>query len=157
MATQFHASVTPCEQYGTPHPCYACGMAGNSEGPINDIANALKNRGFNTHIDQTGGMTMVGVCITDFGTFSWNEECLLYSVHDYQEENYYENPQEFVIDADDSADFVGDVLDLITMAYRASNSTPAMLKNVETMGATMRQGHQARMSAELKAELEGMN
>jgi len=89
--TQFHSSVTPCEQYGTPHSCYSCASANSSLGATNDIAIALEQAGIACHIDQTGGFTMVGVCSFAGGTFTWNDECLILSQFAYDTDEHYED------------------------------------------------------------------
>lgn len=86
---QIHASVAPCKDWGTPHICYACSSASHSLGSTNDIAVALESLGIKCHIDQTGGMTMVGVVTLKSGiTCTWNDEVLVKSPVHYEHEDF---------------------------------------------------------------------
>lgn len=91
MTQTFHRTVQPCGDWGNPHKCYACACAYNSQGAINDIAVALEALGIPCHIDQTGGMTMVGYClIPTGGTESWDAECSVTSPLNYDDDRYWE-------------------------------------------------------------------
>lgn len=107
----FHPSVTPCELFGTPHACYACACASSSDGVINDIATALEREGVPCFIDQTGGMTMVGVCDFTGGTFTWNQECLILSAFAYGTEAHSEDyDARVVVDVRDVDEYVTDTV-----------------------------------------------
>lgn len=87
--TSFHSSIAPCDLWDTAHRCYACGSASASQGAINDIAMALESVGIKCQIDQTGGMTMVGVAQLPNGiTVSWNDYTLLQSPVGYDDEDF---------------------------------------------------------------------
>ena len=96
----FHKSVTPCEQYGTQHSCYACQATHNSQGHINDIANALEGLGVGCFIDQTGGMTMVGTVVfgKDPKTVQFTDELVIVHNEDYFGEDYSGEYGEIVLE-----------------------------------------------------------
>lgn len=89
MTTEiFHESVKPCDAWGTVHPCYQCATAQHSQGAVNSVALILERAGITCHIDQTGGMTMVGVCEFVGGCFTWDSETLVFNSIPYQSEEF---------------------------------------------------------------------